>query len=69
MLTNLLTNATHRDDARRDEREAASQAEGQAEDLGQTLLYLASLPPRACVNELIISPTWNRFYVGGLEKS
>ncbi len=41
----------------------------QAEDLGQTILYLASLPPRACVNELIISPTWNRFYVGGLEKS
>jgi NADP-dependent 3-hydroxy acid dehydrogenase YdfG len=41
----------------------------QAEDLGQTLLYLASLPPRACVNELIITPTWNRFYVGGLEKS
>lgn len=40
----------------------------QAEDLGQTILYLASLPPRACVNELIISPTWNRFYVGGLEK-
>ncbi len=41
----------------------------QAEDLGQTILYLASLPPRACVNELIISPTWNRFYVGGLEKA
>ena len=41
----------------------------QSEDLGQTLLYLASLPPRACVNELIITPTWNRFYVGGLEKS
>jgi len=41
----------------------------QAEDLGQTLLYLARLPPRACVNELIISPTWNRFYVGGLEKT
>ena len=40
----------------------------QPEDLGRTLLYLASLPPRACVNELIISPTWNRFYVGGLEK-
>ena len=40
----------------------------QAEDLGQTILYLASLPPRACVNELIISPTWNRFYLGGLEK-
>jgi len=41
----------------------------QAEDLGQTILYIASLPPRACVNELIISPTWNRFYIGGLEKS
>lgn len=41
----------------------------QPEDLGQTLLFLASLPPRACVNELIISPTWNRFYLGGLEKA
>ena len=39
----------------------------QAEDLGATILYLATLPPRACVNELIISPTWNRFYVGGFE--
>ena len=41
----------------------------QAEDLGQTILYVASLPPRACVNELIISPTWNRLVIGGLEKS
>ena len=40
----------------------------QAEDLGKTILFVASLPPRACVNELIISPTWNRFYLGGLEK-
>jgi NADP-dependent 3-hydroxy acid dehydrogenase YdfG len=39
----------------------------QAEDLGATILFLATLPARACVNELIISPTWNRFYVGGLE--
>jgi NADP-dependent 3-hydroxy acid dehydrogenase YdfG len=39
----------------------------QAEDLGRTLLFLASLPPRACVNEIIISPTHNRFYFGGLE--
>ena len=39
----------------------------QAEDLGKTILFVATLPPRACVNELIISPTWNRFYVGGLE--
>jgi hypothetical protein len=26
------------------------------------------MPARACVNEILISPTWNRFYVGGLEK-
>ncbi len=39
----------------------------QADDLGKTILFIASLPPRACVNELIISPTWNRFYLGGLE--
>ena len=39
----------------------------QAEDLGRALLLVATLPPRACVNELVITPTWNRFYVGGLE--
>ncbi|MFH1604373.1 MAG: SDR family oxidoreductase [Pseudomonadota bacterium] len=38
----------------------------QAEDLGRTILFLASLPPRACVNELIISPTANRFLLGGM---
>jgi len=40
----------------------------QAEDLGKTLLFIATLPPRACVNEILVSPTWNRFYLGGLEK-
>lgn len=39
----------------------------QPEDLGAAILFVASLPPRTCVNELIISPTWNRFYTGGLE--
>jgi NADP-dependent 3-hydroxy acid dehydrogenase YdfG len=39
----------------------------QAEDLGRTIAFIASLPPRACINELIISPTHNRFYFGGLE--
>ncbi len=39
----------------------------QAEDLGKAILFIATLPPRACVNELVISPTWNRFYLGGLE--
>ena len=37
----------------------------QTEDLGQVILFLASLPPRVCVNELIISPTWNCYYIGG----
>jgi NADP-dependent 3-hydroxy acid dehydrogenase YdfG len=40
----------------------------QAEDLGKTLLFIATLPARACVNEILVSPTWNRFYLGGLEK-
>ena len=41
----------------------------QPEDLGAAILFVASLPARTCVNELIISPTWNRFYTGGLETS
>ena len=39
----------------------------QAEDLGRTIAFIASLPARACINEVIISPTHNRFYFGGLE--
>jgi NAD(P)-dependent dehydrogenase (short-subunit alcohol dehydrogenase family) len=40
----------------------------QPEDLGRTILFIATLPPRACVNEVVISPTWNRFLLGGVEK-
>ena len=39
----------------------------QAEDLGKAILFVAAMPARTCVNELVIAPTWNRFYVGGLE--
>src|SRR5258705_8841464 len=39
----------------------------QPEDFGKAILFLATMPARSCVNELVISPTWNRFYVGGLE--
>lgn len=35
----------------------------QPEDVGDTLFFLASLPAHVCINELIISPTWNRGYV------
>jgi NADP-dependent 3-hydroxy acid dehydrogenase YdfG len=39
----------------------------QPEDLGRTIHFIATLPARACVNEIIITPTWNRFLLGGLE--
>ncbi|MDP6343619.1 MAG: SDR family NAD(P)-dependent oxidoreductase [Alphaproteobacteria bacterium] len=37
----------------------------QPEDLGETILYVARMPAHACVNEILISPTWNRAYLGG----
>lgn len=40
----------------------------QPEDFGKAILFVATMPARTCVNELVIAPTWNRFYVGGLEK-
>jgi len=39
----------------------------QAEDLGKAILFVATMPARTCVNEMVIAPTWNRFYLGGLE--
>jgi NADP-dependent 3-hydroxy acid dehydrogenase YdfG len=40
----------------------------QAADLGKAILFVATMPARTCVNEMVIAPTWNRFYLGGLEK-
>jgi len=37
----------------------------QAEDLGKTIRFVAEMPPRVCVNEILITPTWNRFFIGG----
>jgi len=39
----------------------------QPEDLGAAILFVATMPARTCVNELVISPTWNRLVIGGLE--
>ena len=39
----------------------------QPEDMGQAILFVAMMPPRTCINELIITPTLNHFYMGGLE--
>lgn len=35
----------------------------QPEDLGRTIAFVTSLPPRVCVNEILISPTWNRGFI------
>ncbi len=35
----------------------------QADDCGELMLFLARMPGHVCINELTISPTWNRGYV------
>lgn len=35
----------------------------QPEDMGETIRFVARLHPRVCVNEILISPTWNRLNV------
>jgi NADP-dependent 3-hydroxy acid dehydrogenase YdfG len=39
----------------------------QPEDLGRTIRFVAEMPPRVCFNEILISPTWNRLFVGGAD--
>ena len=36
----------------------------QSEDVGNLIRYVACLPPHVCLNEVLISPTWNRAYIG-----
>ena len=35
----------------------------QSEDCGEVIRFLAQLPSHVCINDLTISPTWNRGYV------
>ena len=35
----------------------------QPKDLADTVLYVARMPATVCVNEILMSPTWNRGYV------
>ena len=35
----------------------------QPEDLGRTIAFIASMPPRVCINEVLISPTHNRGFI------
>jgi NADP-dependent 3-hydroxy acid dehydrogenase YdfG len=35
----------------------------QAADCGELVLFLARMPAHVCINDVMISPTWNRAYV------
>jgi len=37
------------------------------EDVAEAALYIARQPRHVCINEILISPTWNRAYIGGAE--
>jgi len=36
----------------------------QVDDLGRTIAFVANMPAHVCVNEILISPTWNRSFIG-----
>ena len=36
----------------------------QPEDMGDLVRYIATAPPRMCIGELLVGPTWNRIYIG-----
>ena len=40
----------------------------QPEDCGELIRYVACLPPHVCINEVVITPTWNRGYVAMLPR-
>ena len=35
----------------------------QSEDLGELIRFVACMPPRVCMSEVLITPTWNRGYI------
>lgn len=35
----------------------------QEADMGRTIRFIAEMPPHVCINEMVISPVWNRTYV------
>ena len=37
------------------------------EDLGRLVRFLAEAPPHMCINEIVVSPTWNRMILGGAD--
>jgi NADP-dependent 3-hydroxy acid dehydrogenase YdfG len=41
----------------------------QSEDVADLIGYVATLPPHVCLNEVWITPTWNRGYVAALNRN
>jgi len=41
----------------------------QSEDVADLILYVATLPVHVCLNEIWITPTWNRGYMAALKQS
>ena len=41
----------------------------QEEDVGATILFIAQMPPHVCLNEIHITPTWNRGYIGAADRT
>lgn len=39
----------------------------QEDDLGRVVRFIAEMPLHACINELVVTPVWNRIYIGGEE--
>ena len=39
----------------------------QSENVGDVILYVATRPKHICLNEILISRTWNRSYVTALK--
>lgn len=38
-----------------------------AEDLGRVIRFAAETPAHVCLNEIVVTPTWNRLLLGGKE--
>ena len=41
----------------------------QSEDVGELIRYVACQPAHICINEVWITPTWNRGYVSALQRA
>ena len=39
----------------------------QPQDMGELIVFIARQPPHVCINEVLISPTHNRGYIGQMQ--